>query len=312
MKRPNRKKKTHLGFVGLQPKTVRAYRLALDNFLRFLGRRSIHHMRPSRLDFYVSEFINSAYQEGDPLAYSGHLLSALKRFHPELRLQLPVSSQFYRNWARNHVPTRAIPASWPLVEAMIAVAYHQKQTAAGLLLGLGFNCMLRTSEMLQLTWKHIVVHPSRAALSVILPKAKTSIGNPQVLQVTDLQLIAMASSHLDALRSRDKQLLIWPKSAAAFRDLFQDLLVHLGFGPQSYLPYSLRRGGSTWLFQHSLSLDLVVTRGRWACSKTARQYIDQGTLQLAQVTWTPHQCRQVEHWRKVGLRLRQQKKKRVR
>ena len=48
----------------------------------------------------------------------------------------------------------------------------------------------------------------------------------------------------------------------------------------SMAPYCLRRclrrGGATWHFQSSLSLDATVARGRWSCSRTARAYIDEG------------------------------------
>lgn len=112
-------KRMHLKFVGLQPRTLRAYRLALGSFLKFIQRQSIHSLSPSSLDRFLAEFINHGYQEGDPISYAGHLLSAIKRFHPELRLKLPRASQYYRNWVKAYTPARALPASWELVEAMI-------------------------------------------------------------------------------------------------------------------------------------------------------------------------------------------------
>lgn len=305
------RKRKHLRYVGLQPRTLRAYRLALAAFLKFLGRRSVKRMKASRLDHYVSEFINLSYQEGEPIAYAGHLLSALKRFHPEFRQELPVATQFYKNWTRSYVPKRAIPAAWELVEAMIGVALSQDQLHMALLLALGFNCMLRTSEMLQLTARHLLLHPGQESFSVVLPQAKTSVGNPQVLQVTDPALVALAFPMLSAIPSRKRSRLLWGQGAHAFRMAFQGLLKKLGFERDSYLPYSLRRGGATWYYQATLSLDATVTRGRWACVKTARQYIDEGTMQLAHVTWSPDQCRKVATWRQKGMRLRQKRKTRT-
>ena len=49
-----------------------------------------------------------------------------------------------------------------------------------------------------------------------------------------------------------------------FRDTFQQFLAALRFGPGSYLPHSLRRGGATWYYQATLSLDATVVRGRLA------------------------------------------------
>ena len=85
------------------------------------------------------------------MSYSGHLLSALKRFHPALRLELPIASQYFRNWQRCYVPTRAVPAHWELVEAMMGLAHSRGLHTFALLVALGFNALLMTSEMLSLS-----------------------------------------------------------------------------------------------------------------------------------------------------------------
>ena len=86
-------RKRSLRFAGLHPRTLRAYRQALDRCLKFVKKRT-----------RLAEFIDLSYQEGEPLSYAGHLLSAMKRFHPELRLELPRSSQYFRNWQRCYTP----------------------------------------------------------------------------------------------------------------------------------------------------------------------------------------------------------------
>ena len=301
-----KKPRVHIKFAGLQPRTLRAYRLAIDNFLHFAGKDAVATLKPKHLDRLLAEFINRSFQEGDPLTYSGHLLSALKRFHPELRLQLPIATQYLRNWTRAHVPKRAVPASWELVEAMIALALEANEQPLALLLGIGFHAMLRTSEMMQLTVNHILIHSSKQAFSVVIPTAKTSQGNPQVLQIHDETLWRMAEK---VGRSLQPKALLWKTGPHAFRKRFQQLLARLGFPAQSYLPYSLRRGGATWYYQTTLNLDATMTRGRWACQKTCRIYVDTGTLQLAHLSWTPKQAKRVRQWRLKGanLRLRQRK-----
>ena len=300
-------KKKHLRFVGLQPRTLKAYRQALSSFLKHIDRQSVLSLSPSSLDKFLAEFINLAYQEGEPISYAGHLLSAIKRFHPELRVKLPRASQHYRNWVKDYTPSRALPASWELVEAMIALSFDINLPRLGLLLGLGFHCMLRTSEMMLLSKAHILLHPSGVSLSVVLPYGKTSEGNPQVLQVDDPHLVALASHCLLRL---PKSTLLWTSGAYHFRETFDSLLTKLRFKSKTYLPYSLRRGGATWFYQATLSLDATVTRGRWSCTKTARQYIDEGIAQLAHLTWNDKQVKPVRKWRLKGaqVRLRQGKK----
>ena len=102
------KLKRSLRYVGPYPRTLRAYRTALDRFLKFVKKKKLPISRPRQLDHQMAEFVDVLFQEGEPLSYVGHLLSAVKRFHPQLRLELPESSQFLRNWQRSYVPQRAI------------------------------------------------------------------------------------------------------------------------------------------------------------------------------------------------------------
>lgn len=300
-----KKKRIELRFAGLSATTLRAYRKAIDTFVKKSRIRDLHATRASRLDRLIGDYMEEAFQEGDPISYSGHLLSALKRFYPHLRQRLPLATQLYRNWVKTYVPRRATPASWQLVEAMIGLCLAQHLPELALLLGVGFHCMLRTSELLALSHRHFVFHPRGNGLSIAIPGSKTSSGNPQVLLVVDEQLIQLAKSVVTAQGTST----IWTDSSAAFRTRFDLALVGLGFESGSYVPYALRRGGATHHFQATLSLDSTVQRGRWACSKTARQYIDEGSYQLAQVCWSSKQARLVRQWRKRGrvLRLRQRK-----
>ena len=302
------RRRNSLRFVGLHQRTLRAYRQALDRFLQYLRRKKLPLRSPEKLDAILADFLDQNYQEGEAMSYSGHLLSAIKRFHPQLRLQLPISSQYFRNWQRCYVPVRAVPASFDLVEAMMGVAFHRSEPILALLFALAFNALLRTSEALSLTHKHVVFHPGGMHLSVIIPGSKTSQGNPQVVLVTDYQLVSLARSLVDPRSSQ----LLWGHGAHLFRKHFAAILQRLGFGPHDYSPYSLRRGGTTWYFQSTLSLDSTVARGRWACSKTAKIYLDEGTSQLAHVHWSPAQRRLVHHWRDECrvVRLRQRSRKR--
>ncbi|CAK9037583.1 unnamed protein product [Durusdinium trenchii] len=77
---------------------------------------------------------------------------------------------------------------------MMGLAHAQGYSEFALLLALGFNAMLRTSEMLSLSHQHVVPHRHGKGMSLIIPGSKTSQGNPQVLLVLDADLIAYASS----------------------------------------------------------------------------------------------------------------------
>ena len=109
--------------------------------------------------------------------------------------------------------------------------------------------------------------------------------NAQVLLVKDTNIWKLAK-HLKKNYA----------STTLFRNTWRQLLSCLDFDPEDYSPYGVRRGGATWYFLETNSLDATVARGRWAVTKTERAYIDDGTLTLAQQHWTRRQKRNVKTW----------------
>ena len=45
-------------------------------------------------------------------------------------------------------------------------------------------------------------------------------------------------------------------------------------------PYSLRRGGATFLLQEGVPLDVILLRGRWKSLAVARIYLQDGLAQI--------------------------------
>lgn len=283
-------KKNHLKFTGLQPRTLAAYRKALEHFMGFVKAKKLKLATPRHLDRQASEYLNMMFLEGEALSSAGHLLSAIKRFMPEFRLLLPTASQFHRNWQRQHKPVRAIPLPLNLVEALCAVCFTVHEPELGLLVSLSFHCFLRTAEMLSLQWNHLMTQNDRQTINVVLPFSKTSEGNPQVLRLENACLWKVITKLRPVHRPRR---LLWPHSAQAFHRVWKRLLPCLGFDAQAYAPYGLRRGGATHHFLTLGQMDLTVARGRWAHAKTAKLYIDDGALALAETLWTSKQKRLV-------------------
>lgn len=287
--------KLHLKFAGLQGRTLEAYDKALQQFLHYVHRERVKIRHIHQLDAHLGEYLNILFQEGDALSSAGHLLSSIKRFIPEFKHQLPVATQFHRNWRRLHVPVRATPVPHELLEALAALSLSIDESALALLLILGFRCFLRTNEMLHLQWNHLLVLPGQQSINVVLPFSKTSQGNPQVLRVDD----PLAVSLLRAFRpSEDSQALMWPFSLRQFHRTWKQLLRCVHLAPDSFSPYGIRRGGATYFFLSCGNLDTTVTRGRWANSRTAKIYIDDGALALAEMRWSHRQKSAVRKWAK--------------
>jgi hypothetical protein len=178
----------------------------------------------------------------------------------------------------------------------MGLAFYHQEPLFAIVIVLGFNCLLRTTEMLNLTHQHVVVHPRDNGLSIIFPESKTSQGNPPVLLVTDSQLVRLVKRWLQP----QSEEMLWPKGLHLFRQAFSMF----------------------WAFQRPIA-PLIVSAGgegrgtfkqpcHWMaqCTKTARAYIDEGTAQLAHVSWSRAQRKKVDKWTRYlsKVRLPQERK----
>ena len=68
-------------------------------------------------------------------------------------------------------------------------------------------------------------------------------------------------------------------------------------------PNGVRRGGAICFFLATASMDATLHRGRWTCNRTARMYVDQGTLAMAKFMWSTNQRHHVRKWTLKGARL---------
>ena len=168
------------------------------------------------------------------------------------------------------------------------------------MLYIGFKCFLRTSEMLALQMCHLIPHASRPEVAVVIPFAKTSNGNAQVLTIQGWHIWALGN---DLQQSLSRRSFLWSGTTTEFRKAWKVAIECLGCKKDDYTPYGIRRGGATWHFLEYKSMDLTLGKGRWTASKTARLYIEEGTLAIAKLHWKTHQKRRVRQWLKTSLLL---------
>lgn len=127
--------------------------------------------------------------------------------------------------------------------------------AVALMLYVAFFCFLRTSELLGLQFLHLIPDRRSHRLTVIISFLKTSMGNPQVLVFEDKYVHALA---VTVLSSRAPTEFLWASSPGKFRLFWHALLGALGFATTDYSPYGIRRGGATWFFLTTASMDATL------------------------------------------------------
>ena len=281
--------KKHLRDAGISDRTLKIYRREVSLFFEHLEVNGIRIPRSYHaLDEHLASYINHLYQEGEAITHGGWVLSALKRFYPRAKKELFTAQQYYTNWARQHVPDRATPITWKILQSFVGLAFHVQHFRLALLYLVGFVFFLRTNELLMLQREIFLIDPIDGTVVIRLPFSKTSRTAQHAIAHTDVVLAQVISFLLSRL---DDDPWVWPPfSTTHFRSClssFSSFSSFFGVSSLKLVPYSLRRGGATHFNSITSSLDFVVVRGRWKDTATARIYLDDACATLIRQRLSP-------------------------
>ena len=291
----------HLREAGIAKRTIKIYEREVSLFLSFLHVAKIPLPSNFRaLDNEVSEFINLMYQEGESISRAGWLLSGLKRLYPRCRRELCISQQWYTNWTREHVPTRATPRTWEMVQAFIGLCLRQKWPHLGLIFLLGFVFFLRIGEVIGLALTDIECDLTTSTVLIRLVNTKTSRQHQQFVAHTDSNFALLTHYFL---RSVDPSIPLWPCSLSYFRICFRAVTSFFDLDELNLVPYSLRRGGASYFYGAQKALDFVMIQGRWKDQRTARLYLDDARASLISMQLSPTSKALISSFRVSFLRF---------
>ena len=268
--------------LTVQPKTRERYSGSLDRFFAYLRREglTLPKVRDS-MDSIVSDYLEHLWSEGEGRSEASNALAALQDADPKLRGCLPGSWRLLRTWNANEIPDRAPPMSESVLTAMTGWAIMHEHYDFALSLVVGFYGLLRTGELLGIqAWQvNITGASTPAVISLGLTKSGKRQGAAESITLTE--------------RSVLRWLWLWKQSAKphdyltakphAWRAMFSECLDCLKLTQWHFRPYSLRRGGATFLFTKCGSLDRVLLAGRWTAVKTAKIYLNSGLAMLSDI-----------------------------
>ena len=277
-----RKSLGSLKSLTVQPKTRERYAGALDRFLKYLTRENLVLPKArDAIDPLVSDYIEYLWSEGEGKAEASNVLASLQDTDPKLRGCLPSSWRLLRTWNANEIPQRAPPMSESVLKAMVGWSVMHEHYGFALSLLVGFHGLLRTGDLLGIqAWQvNITGACSPAVINLGLTKAGKRQGAAESITITERSVLCW--------------LWLWKRSVGphdfltckphAWRSLFNECLECLQLLPWEFRPYSLRRGGATFLFTKCGSLDRVLLAGRWTAVKTAKIYLNSGLSMLSDI-----------------------------
>eukprot|EP00435_Cladocopium_sp_Y103_P030380 s2852_g7.t1 len=247
----------------------------------------------AELDNQLGEYINHLYQEGEAVTRAGWLLSGMRRFYPRLRKELCLAQQWYNNWTREHVPSRATPMPWRVAQGLVGLCRHEGWFHLGVCILLGFAFFLRTQELLTLKLSDIEANVRDGSLVVRLERTKTSKQHLQSLTLQHPDLTSLVVLLLNSLSSD----WLWPWSSTYFRRCFNSLCNFFHLSQFNFVPYSLRRGGATHFYIALQALDFIMVQGRWKDQKTCRLYVDDARAMLVNFHLPPQSLPLLQRFR---------------
>ena len=289
--RRQRRAGVRLRDFSITPKTKARYESAVATLLPFLEEQE--NLRD--LDSIVADWVELQWSRGAPLATIGDCLCGLHFFWPEWRGLLRESWRLFKSWRRVEVPCRAPPLTVMLARAFIARAVHLNNLRLAALISLGFHALLRTGELLQLQFGDIECSTECGIVSLKRSKSGLRSGAQEAVALRDslclqiLHTLLVTTPH----HRGDK---LWLYSAQAFRLQFKRLVNFFNANNLNFKPYSLRRGGATFLLQQGLALESILVRGRWKSIAVGRLYLEDGLAQIPSLRLSWQDKEQITLW----------------
>ena len=172
-----RQKLGALHTLVVKPTTEKRYDHAFILFLTYLRNERLS-LAPTKegVDQQVSEYLEHLWLEGESQYLAGDTISAIQHKQPSLKKALPQSWRLLRTWQKHEIPCRAPPFTLQTLEVILGYLSKRDVTFAIALL-LCFHACLRTSELLRLQAKHIVLGRHNSSMVLLLGPTKTSVHN---------------------------------------------------------------------------------------------------------------------------------------
>ena len=242
-------------------------------------------------DRFLALYIEEAWAEGLTRGEAGNALSASLTIYPQLRGRGRLSDSWFllNAWARYEVPMRAPPMP---VEVVLGLAWYfvrMGQLGGAALLVLGFDCFLRTGELLSLIISDVILDEGDTGV-VKLEHTKTGRRTAafEASTINDPLSGRLFRAFLRSLPActSSRNYVFMPKVHVFYR-LFRDGLRWLGLESYGFLPYSMRRGGATAFFRATRNMEAALDRGRWGSVRVARIYLNDGLAREVEMRFPP-------------------------
>ena len=242
-------------------------------------------------DRFLSGFIEHAWAKGATRGEAGNALSASLHVYPNLRGRGNLTDSWFllNAWNKYEVPMRAPPMP---VEVAIGLSWffvRNGHLGGALLILIGFDCFLRTGELLSLILDDLSFDDNNQGV-VKLAHTKTGQRHAafEAATINDPAIGLLYKRLRAALppNTSGRNYVFLSKPHVFYR-LFKQGIKWLGLDEHGFLPYSLRRGGGTAFFRATRNMEATLDRGRWSSARVARIYVNDGLAREVELNLSP-------------------------
>ena len=231
--------------VGISAKTQERYYLAVSKVYKVIQ----NCCNTAEMDEKIADWIETVFHTGAPLNIVSDGLSGLHYFLPQTRRKLSMSWKLFGIWRRLEVPSRAPPSTEDICWAMISRCLQKGDFSMASLLGLGFDCFLRTGELLAIRPCDLLLRGSSGIVTLPTSKGQTRHHMKESVTIESITLIDILQETLLVKQSQGlTKVPFWTKNGEAFRKEFASLCAFFKVNHLNFRCYSLRRGGATAFF----------------------------------------------------------------
>lgn len=271
----------HVLLLGnYKPSTQAAYLSAVTSFSHWC--ESMGHMPRSifDLDYHLSNYMVDMWYGGKGKTLASCTLYGLDMLMPGMRSKLPLSLRSLNGFGRLRPSISHPPMPWPVCAAVsLWLAVNNPNHGLSMAIGviLSFDCYLRTGELLGLQYDDIAFgRDARLGIDddgrVHIHLRTTKTGSHKGVEVRDEQVKQLLMIHKKRHKPGDR---LFPWSRSTHLKWFHKACDAFQLSTD-YVHHSLRHGGATRDYLAGMPIGDVMVRGRWAASKSATHYIQQG------------------------------------
>ena len=252
-----------------------------------LGMRLHKGLRPQVIDRWLAKAVQEAFDRGFKLYQATLGVLALQQAYGLSGPLLRNTWAVVKGWRTVQVSKPRIPLTKYRLECMVLVAMSRglsedglgryRWWSAGLAWWLGFTCLLRPGEILNL---HVgdIQFPEGPGEEREGLGAVVVIRRPKTRRIWREQFVLCQDSRLVKwlqwwLRGRSPHKSVFGFARHALVQRFSEALAYLGLADVGYTLGSLRAGGATDFFRRTRNLGELQYMGRWSAPSTLQHYL---------------------------------------